>query len=75
MIMDDTTAAYKIPLPHPDNELETDVIRLRAALLKIDQALKEIAELQILTDQNLQQQITDSTKRITIINALASAAI
>ena len=35
-ITNDRTPALDLPLPHPDNDLQTDVVRLRDALLVLD---------------------------------------
>jgi len=39
MIIDDTTPALGLPLPHPENLLDDDVLRLRGALFGVDSEL------------------------------------
>ena len=43
MIADTTPGGLQ--LPHPDNKLEEDVLRLRAALMATDAAFANLAEL------------------------------
>ena len=44
MPTNDTTQHLSLPLPHPDNELEDDVLRLRDALSAVDLALKSLID-------------------------------
>ena len=37
-MIDEKTEHLALPLPHPDNNMDEDVARLRAALTKIDEA-------------------------------------
>lgn len=42
MIVDDRTPHLNLPLPHETNELDTDVIRIRAAFTSVDTAVKAL---------------------------------
>lgn len=48
-MIDDRTPALDLPLPHPDNDIGGDVLRLRAALAQLDAALAVVG-LQLDTD-------------------------
>lgn len=43
-MIDDKTTELQLPLPHPDNQLEQDVIRLRQALAEIDGAMAAVVQ-------------------------------
>ena len=43
-MQDDRTPTLNLTLPHPDNKLEEDVLRLRDALAAMDAACAELAE-------------------------------
>lgn len=43
----DTTFYYQIPLPHPNNLLQEDVLRLRTALNNTDGLLRSIQTMPI----------------------------
>lgn len=66
MITNDTTQHLGLPLPSPDNELEDDVLRLRAALAAID-------ELLLALQQGLAQRATSAG--VTVINNALQQAI
>lgn len=48
-----TTPHLALPLPHPDNDLETDVARLREAFTQVDGALFSLRSLVASDDVNL----------------------
>ena len=43
-VIDDTTTTQGWPLPHPNNQLQGDVLRLRAALQAADAALQAVQD-------------------------------
>jgi len=53
MPFDDYTPSLALPLPHPENDLGEDVIRLRDSLTKIDAALSKINVILASDDVNL----------------------
>ena len=58
----ETTAHLGLPLPHPNNCLEDDVLHLRAALQGMDAALHSI---NTTTTESVQQMIEDLSEQIT----------
>lgn len=50
---DDKTAHLALPLPHPDNRLEVDVLRLRAAFAVIDDRLAALTTALSADDESL----------------------
>jgi hypothetical protein len=53
MTIQQTTPHLGLPLPHPDNDLETDVVRLRDALTQVDGAVFSLRSLVASDDVNL----------------------
>jgi hypothetical protein len=53
MTIQQTTPHLGLPLPHPDNDLETDVVRLRDALTQVDGAVFSLRALVASDDVNL----------------------
>lgn len=72
-MVDELTPHAGLPLPHPSNSLEDDVLRLRDALMGVDAALQSIAGDKAATDDAIdaataaRQAITD---RLDAIDAL-----
>ena len=80
-MQNDITQHLSLPLPHPDNELQVDVARLRDALSDIDAAIKAVWDLVASDDVNLDtvQEIVTVLKQAggdidTITAALATKA-
>lgn len=75
-IIDDRTTHADLPLPHPENWQEDDVLRLRLALYAIDQMLSQISDvaLSLIDDQSVTLDRTWSGHRIdTALQQLTTA--
>ena len=69
--IDDKSHALGLPLPHPGNKLEVDVLRIRDALNMIDEGLANAADAQQVHEQiDALQELVNSVKasQITSIN-------
>ena len=55
MTIQQTTPHLGLPLPHPDNDLEQDVVRLRQALSTIDYKFNALDQLLFSDDATLDQ--------------------
>jgi hypothetical protein len=78
---DDKTPHLALPLPHPGNPLEVDVLRLRAALDLLDTRLFALDELLAVEDDSLDtvREIVEAVKLahadIAALNALIDTEI
>lgn len=80
-MIDHKTPHLQLPLPHPDNDGEDDVLRLRSAFLTIDAKIKTIDALLASDDLNLDtlQEVAQFAKSIVtdvggVMSALAQKA-
>ncbi|UTY60407.1 hypothetical protein [Massilia sp. erpn] len=80
-MIDQKTANLRLPLPHPDNELKDDVLRLRDSLSQLDGIVQSLRGLVASDDVNLDtvQEIVTVLKQAqgnigSITNVLATKA-
>jgi hypothetical protein len=69
-MIDEKSLNLELPLPHPDNELRDDVVRIRQSLIKIDGATQSLFSLVASDDVNL-----DSVQEIVAVLKHAQADI
>jgi hypothetical protein len=80
-MIDQQTPHLHLPLPHPQNALEDDVTRLRAAFTELDRKIHAIDALIGADDEDLDtlQEIVDAIKAVhgdmAAINALIDTAV
>lgn len=70
--IDNRTPGLGLPLPHPDNELHVDALRLREAILLIEQAISAKADVGLL-EQRIAQVVDGSPGVLDTLREIAQA--